>query len=83
MMMMSLATLTLLLASTAVTITNGRVLQLSNSDKQSFVDEHNSLRARAAPTAVNMKQMVTAHKTIKFVFTFCITGEAVIIATMH
>ena len=54
----------LLLASSAVTITDGRVLQLSNSDKQSFLNEHNSLRAGVAPAAVNMKQMVTAHENV-------------------
>ena len=63
--MMNLATLMFLLASTAVAITNGRVLQLSNSDKQLFVKEHNLLRAGVSPAAVNMKPMVTARIKIK------------------
>lgn len=49
---------TLLLASTVITITAGKLLQLSNDDKGLIVNEHNLLRAGVAPAAVDMKQMV-------------------------
>lgn len=55
-MMMSLVTL--LLASTAISVTTGRMIQLNNNDKNSFVNEHNLLRGKVSPAAVNMEQLV-------------------------
>lgn len=54
-MMMSLVTL--LLASAAISATTGRMIQLNNNDKNSFVNEHNSLRGKVSPAAVNMEQL--------------------------
>jgi len=59
---MNLATLVFLLASSA--IAHGKLLQLSNNDKQMFLNEHNTLRAGVSPTAVGMRQMVSLELVI-------------------
>ena len=67
-MMMNLAAL--LLALTAVTIASGRLLQLDDDDKETFVSEHNRLRAAVTPAARNMKKLVCSMSPIRLIVSY-------------